>query len=227
MANFKELQKTLKFTEVMFKGGKTIRHVKKPQTDKQIYLEAHVQKTLGIGQVEQAVLLPPGEDLNEWLAVHCNDFFKEAELLFNSVEEGCTQETCPMMCAGPSFEYRWKEGKELQSLCAKEYINKCLDYVQQQLDDEAVFPCTVGVPFPKKFPKVVQMIFKRLFRIYAHIYLHHLNQITQLEEEPHLNSSFKHFILFAANFNLLDKKEVAPMMCVIKLMVPSVEAKYK
>ncbi|BFU21661.1 Mob1/phocein family protein [Entamoeba histolytica HM-3:IMSS] len=211
----------------MFKSGKTIRHIKKPQTQKQIMLEEHVQKTLGIGQIEQAILLPPGEDLNEWLAVHCLDFFKESQLLYDSIAESCTKESCPVMTAGPQFEYRWKEGKELFSLPANEYINKCLDYVQQQLDDEAVFPCTVGVPFPKKFQKVVQMIFKRLFRVYAHIYLHHLNQITQLEEEPHLNSSFKHFILFATEFSLLDKKEVTPMMCVIHLLVPSVESKYK
>ena len=190
-------------------------------------LEEHVQKTLGIGQVEQAVLLPQGEDLNEWLAVHCMDFFKEAQLLFDSIAESCTPESCPVMTAGPQFEYRWKEGKELLVLNANDYINRCLDYIQDQLNNEEVFPCTVGVPFPKKFPKVVQMIFKRLFRVYAHIYLHHLNQITQLEEEPHLNSSFKHFMLFVSNFNLLDKKEVAPMLCVIKLLVPSVEAKYK
>ncbi|KAL7722082.1 Mob1/phocein family protein [Entamoeba marina] len=212
----------------MFKGSsKTIRHIKKPQSAKALQLEAHMQKTLGIGQVEQAVLLPPGEDLNEWLAVHCLDFFKETQLLFDSISEGCTNETCPVMTAGPQFEYRWKEGKELLSLPANQYINNCLDYVQEQLDDESVFPCTVGVAFPKKFNKIVQMIFKRLFRVYAHIYLHHLNQITQLEEEPHLNSSFKHFILFSSQFNLLDKKEVAPMMCVISVLVPSVEAKYK
>ena len=172
-------------------NSKTIRHIKKPTNAKIIQLEEHVQKTLGIGQMEQAVLLPPGEDLNEWLAVHCYDFMKEIQLLFGSIEEGCTAETCPVMSAGPNFEYRWKEGKELVSLTAIDYINKCLAYIQDELDDETVFPCEPGVPFPKNFKKVVMMIFKRLFRIYAHIYLHHITQISQLEEEPHLNSSFK------------------------------------
>lgn len=54
----------------------------------------------------------------------------------------------------------------------------------------------VGAPFPGNFKEVVKTIFKRLFRVYAHIYHSHFQKIVSLKEEAHLNTCFKHFILF-------------------------------
>lgn len=44
---------------------------------------------------------------------------------------------------------------------------------------------------------IVKKIFKRLFRVYAHIYHTHFREVCVLEEEKHLNTCFKHFIFFA------------------------------
>jgi len=68
-----------------------------------------------------------------------------------------------------------------------------------------------GVPFPKNFLSLVKNIFKRLFRVYAHIYHSHFPKIVSLGEEAHLNTSFKHFIYFVKEFELIDKKELAPL----------------
>lgn len=54
----------------------------------------------------------------------------------------------------------------------------------------------LGVPFPKNFMSVAKTILKRLFRVYAHIYHQHFDPVIQLQEEAHLNTSFKHFIFF-------------------------------
>ena len=59
------------------------------------------------------------------------------------------------------------------------------------MDDESIFPSKVGVPFPRNFVSSVQNIFKRLFRVYAHIYHSHFPKIVSLGEEAHLNTSFK------------------------------------
>lgn len=45
-------------------------------------LKKHIDATLGSGNLREAVRLPPGEDLNEWLAVNSialtlNDFLFE------------------------------------------------------------------------------------------------------------------------------------------------------
>lgn len=53
-----------------------------------------------------------------------------------------------------------------------------------------------GVPFKRNFMSVAKTILKRLFRVYAHIYHQHFDSVMQLQEEAHLNTSFKHFIFF-------------------------------
>jgi MOB kinase activator 1 len=73
-----------------------------------------------------------------------------------------------------------------------------------------------GVPFPKNFFVIAKTILKRLFRVYAHIYHQHFQQVVQLGEEAHLNTSFKHFIFFVQEFMLIDKKELAPLQELIE-----------
>lgn len=59
-----------------------------------------------------------------------------------------------------------------------------------------IFRIITGAPFPNNFREVVKTIFKRLFRVYAHIYHSHFQKIVSLKEEAHLNTCFKHFTLF-------------------------------
>lgn len=58
---------------------------------------------------------------------------------------------------------------------------------------------------------VIKVIFKRLFRVYAHIYHSHFQHIMSLSLEYHLNTCFKHFIYFIDEFRLVDEKELAPL----------------
>lgn len=66
-----------------------------------------------------------------------------------------------------------------------------------QMDDPRIFPQQFGAPFPANFNDVIRTIFKRLFRVYAHMYHTHFNNICSLNEQPHLNTCFKHFMYFS------------------------------
>lgn len=133
-------------------------------------------------------------------------------------------------------------------LPAPVYIDNLMNWVQGLLDDETVFPskigeCAVvlkgaatatdlcllsdvtpraifplGVPFPRNFRDTVKTICRRLFRVYAHLYSNHFEQICALGIEgpwgwgavnrslvdrvyaqpytAHLNTSYRHFFLF-------------------------------
>lgn len=59
--------------------------------------------------------------------------------------------------------------------------------------------------------QVAKTIMKRLFRVYAHIYYQHFDDVERLKEEAHLNTSFKHFILFVQEFSLIESKELQPL----------------
>lgn len=142
-------------------------------------LHKHAKATLGSGNLRTAVSLPEREDLNEWLAVNTVDFFNQINLLYGSITEFCTPKTCEVMSAGPKYEYLWADGENVKrpiKVSAPDYVDYLMTWVQNILDDETIFPSRVDVPFPKNFQSVVKQIFKRLFRVYAHIYYSHFHK---------------------------------------------------
>ena len=72
------------------------------------------------------------------------------------------------MNAGARFEYLWADGvkvKEPQKLSAPDYIDALMTWVEEQLNDQAIFPLDVGQSFPKNYLAIVKNIYKRLFRV--------------------------------------------------------------
>ncbi|KAE8796129.1 MOB kinase activator-like 1A [Hordeum vulgare] len=194
-----------------------------PSGNKGVQLKKHIDATLGNGNLRDAVRLPPGEDLNEWLAVNTVDFFNQVNILYGTLMEFCTASTCPTMTAGSKFEYRWADGVQIKKpieVSAPKYVEYLMDWIEVQLDDESIFPQKIGrTTFPQNFRDVVKTIFKRLFRVYAHIYHTHFQKIVSLKEEAHLNTCFKHFTLFTCEFKLIDKAELAPLIDLIESIV--------
>ena len=100
--------------------------------------------------------LPAGEDLNEWLAVNTIEFYNEINVLYGILTEFCTPESCPTMSAGPKYEYLWADGQNVKTplkVSAGEYIDFLMTWVESQLNNEKVFPCAMGVPFPRNFER--------------------------------------------------------------------------
>lgn len=74
-----------------------------------------------------------------------------------------------------------------------------------------------GVPFPKDFETRLKNVYKRLFRVYAHMYHSHIEKIITLGAEPHLNTCFKHFMYFILEFSLVERKELEPLAEICKV----------
>jgi len=162
----------------------------------------------------EAVKCPAGEDLNEWLAMNTIELYNTMVLCYGIVSEHCTPENCPEMTAGPKATYYWAdEGEKPRSLPAPEYINNLVSWVSSQLDDEKVFPA-VGA-FPKNFKDVLKKILSRMFRVYAHLYHSHWDKVKALGADAHLNTCFKHFYYFTAEFDMIKESELQPMAAVI------------
>uniref|UniRef100_A0A6B2LIP2 Uncharacterized protein n=1 Tax=Arcella intermedia TaxID=1963864 RepID=A0A6B2LIP2_9EUKA len=167
--------------------------------------------------LKQAVKLPAGEDLNEWLAAHVLDFYNRTNLLFGAIEEYCDEESFPEMTAGPSYIYYWQDEKTKKAMPvpARKYVDLLFTWMTSKFDDESLFPTDSSTPFPKNFGEVISTMFKRMFRVYAFIYVHHFKKMQELELEAHLNSVFKHFLFFIYEFNLVEKKEFAPIQSLV------------
>lgn len=205
------------------KNAKTFKPRKSiPEGTHQYDLLKHAEATLGSGNLRNAVMLPEGEDLNEWIAVNTVDFFNQINIMYGTIHDHCTEQSCQVMSAGPKFEYLWADGTSVKKpikCSAPVYIDYLMTWVQDQLDDEALFPSRIGVPFPKNFVTIAKTMLKRLFRVYAHIYHQHFQHVVSLGEEAHLNTSLKHFIFFVQEFNLVEKRELAPLQELIERLV--------
>jgi MOB kinase activator 1 len=110
-------------------------------------LSEYAKATLGSGNMRSAVVLPKGEELNEWLAVNSQtqimhmlaaettefirrspslhvcliflllsavDFFNEISLLYGTITEFCTSQSCPVMSASAQFEYLWCDNQKVR-----------------------------------------------------------------------------------------------------------------
>ena len=108
------------------------------------------------------------------------DFFNQINMLYGTITEFCTEDRCPIMSAGPKYEYHWADGQTVKKpikCSAPKYIDYLMTWVQDQLDDENIFPSKIGVKFPPNFQSIVKTILKRLFRVYAHIYHQHFKYV--------------------------------------------------
>ena len=107
------------------------------------------------------------------------------------------------MNAGPIFEYTWYDeiSKTQITLSAPKYIQNLMSWIESKMNN-------INALNSDDFKILTQTIFKRLFRVYAHIYHCHFSQIIALGQEPHISTSLKHFILFSKEYDLIEETEV-------------------
>lgn len=113
-------------------------------------LHKQAQASLQSGiNLREVVKLPPGENMNDWLAVHVVDFFNRINLIYGTVSEYCTETTCPKMSGGSRYEYFWADGdkyKKPTALPAPRYIENLIDWVEGQINNDEIFPITTDIP---------------------------------------------------------------------------------
>ncbi|KAK4538475.1 hypothetical protein CDCA_CDCA18G4500 [Cyanidium caldarium] len=156
-------------------------------------------------QLRKSVQLPEGEQLDDWIALYCVDFLNVMNLLYSLVyAKACTEESCPSMTAGPCYEYRWHEdgdrGRPVR-LSAPRYIESLLEWAEQQLSHASL---------PQN-RKVCRAVVRRFYRLFAHIYHHHMDTALEFGATTHLNTCFWHFYYFVREFNLISSKELEPL----------------
>ncbi|KAI8098225.1 Mob1/phocein [Gilbertella persicaria] len=180
----------------------------------------YVTHMLVKGNFKTLTQLPKYVDINEWLAFNTFEFFNHLNMFYGSITDFCTPTSCPTMSAGFGVEYPWIDGASKKiKLCAPQYIDYMASSIQNMMNDESLFPTKSGSEFSPEFCCLIKRIFGQLFRLFGHIYHHHYDKILSLHEEPHLNSLFAHFISFAQEFDLLEKKEIQPLQELMDIMM--------
>lgn len=204
------------------KDDGTFRKIEKSGDKKFQGLGENPEGTLGAGDLKSSVKLPQNENINDWLAMNVVEFYNSIGCLYNPIMDSCTKATCSEMNAGPNFKYAWQDNDKFKKptmLSAPEYITNLMGWIEALIDNSHVFPSDPNVPFPKDFRAQVSKIFTRLFRVYAHIYYNHLQDVKRVGAEAHLNTSFRHFILFAKEFDLIPEDQQTPLKDIIQKMI--------
>jgi len=202
--------------EKLFADGKqkTLKSTRTHNSMKRATLSDYTKKTLGSGNLKKAVMLPPEEHIHEWLACNTVDFFNELSLLYGICVEDAPKYKEPGTGFPPGFEYRWqgKAKKDPLKVSGPEYVDYVMSWIEDQLDNPAIFPDLESQPFPSDFDEYVKDIFKKMFRIFAIMYHCHFETIEKMEAAAHLNTCFKHFMYFVFEFKLIeDDKELAAL----------------
>jgi MOB kinase activator 1 len=193
--------------------------MKFPKDSRYALLVMDRQKSLQCVDLYNQVKLPEGVSEEEWLAVATTEVFNELNLLAGALADICTEESCPVMSAG-QYTFAWADGVKVKTpikLSAPRYIESVLLWVEQQLADQSFLPVEPGQPFPPHFRKGIQNIFKRLFRIYAHVFHSHFKQLEELQADAALNLSFKTFVYYVKEFHLVEDQELAPLKDLVRL----------
>lgn len=144
----------------VFNKDRTFRPKRKFEPGTQRFeLHKKAQASLNAGlDLKQAVQLPHGEDLNDWVAVHVVDFFNRINLIYGTISDSCTDQTCPVMSGGPKYEYRWQDEhkyKKPTALSAPKYMSLLMDWIEVQINNENIFPTNIGKCVFEAFPRDV------------------------------------------------------------------------
>lgn len=180
----------------------------------------HLDTTASLGpQTEvHSVRLPSGMNRLLWIASQVLTVYNAVVSLVNLLDGICTHETCPYMTAGKSWRYSWTDSENTVPvmLSAPVYLNTLVDWAHTLLSSGDLVPQDEGSDCPEIFLPTMKKLLTRFFRVFAHTYLSHFEIIRKHGAEPHLNISFKHYVAFCREFQLVNEVDWRPLQKLIQ-----------
>jgi len=167
------------------------------------YLQQLIQKDAG--NVAEIIKLPPNTDKNVWILEHLRRFLAELHLLMVYLDDECTADTCPKMCATNDWEFLCAAHQEPQKCCAMDYIMHTLVGFISLLSNPNHFPSRTKISSDgAKF--FVSMV-RRLYRVFAHAYYHHRASFDKFEAKTHLT---ERFVQLSLRYGLMAEAQLTP-----------------
>jgi len=71
--------------------------------------------------------------VNRLISSTAVDFFDQIRMLYETIAEFCTPQDCPVMGAGPKYEYMWADGGKVKKAIrcsAPDYVDYLMEWVQ-------------------------------------------------------------------------------------------------
>lgn len=150
---------------------------------------------------------------------------------------------CESLISLISTTYTWIDTKGNPiNLPAPTYIKHIQTWVNGKIQDQSIFPTdnfTTAPPlprtsdlkedpnhwlgktsgFPQRFENEIKNMYKQMLRCYAHLYWQHWLTFWELSAHRELNTCFVHFMNVGRSYNLLNDKDIEPMLPLVDLWV--------
>lgn len=98
------------------------------------------------------------------------------------------------------------------SIPARTYMKFCLLSTQKQLKDSDIITSTTHASYPPDALLTWKMIYRRLLRVYAHLYVNHKSDFDKIGVLGLvLQCMLRRFILYGIETGLTTKKELEPV----------------
>ncbi len=155
--------------------------------------------------VEELVALPDGLKEKQynliWEYEHLRAIVDQLTQLVVKLDCLCTPDSCPEMRVGDDWVFLCAAHKAPQQCPAIDYIVHTLDATITVLNNRGMFPSRITVN--AKGQKVFSSIYRRLARVFAHVYVHHREVFDDYEDETAL---CERFLVFGLEHKFINIK---------------------
>mmetsp|Transcript_15602 Transcript_15602/g.19338 ORF Transcript_15602/g.19338 Transcript_15602/m.19338 type:complete len:285 (+) Transcript_15602:423-1277(+) len=155
------------------------------------------------------VMLPEYEDLCEWYAANVEDFYLELYLLYELCREDASRFSNPGEGIPETFLNATNSKKLIadpKSCTSSVYVDSIFQWIEKTLES---LPEPGEQAFGEDFPILAKKMTNFLFRVFAIVYNNHYEILSILDAALQLNTTFKRFVFFAMEFDLLDQEEIS------------------
>ena len=192
---------------------------------------SQLNKVTGVTLIQDFDVLinkPETHTYGDWIISNAIEFLDRVEQLSNACSLFCTSETCPMFNAGPHYHYFWEdEGTEQPiQLSAPEYFLALKRWSKRNLQNVNLFPRKSSNDLLPESLLILKTIYRRTFRILAHLYMCHFSSIREFQFEPIINTILAHYTLFSLKYELIqpiDVEMLRPVYTALKISLPGLD----
>ncbi|KAF4711675.1 MOB member 4, phocein [Perkinsus olseni] len=136
--------------------------------------------------------VPPGVSPSLWCVENIREFMVEFNRVIAEVQHECNEETCPRMSATDEWHFLCAAHRKPMDCCAIDYMVHTVDGSTNLILSSKNFPERTKVP--QASLKFIPTLYRRLYRIFGHLFHHHRAVFFKVEGQSRMCARFTQFV---------------------------------
>ncbi|KAF4671959.1 26S proteasome non-ATPase regulatory subunit 11, partial [Perkinsus chesapeaki] len=159
------------------------------------YLKARIRAFLRdptLPALSDLCRVPPGVPRAVWYIENVREFMVEFNRVIAEVQTECNEESCPRMSATDEWHFLCAAHRKPVDCCAIDYIIHTVDGSTSLVLNPKNFPDRTKIP--QSSLKFIPTIYRRLYRIFGHLFHHHRGIFFKVEAQSRMCARFTQFV---------------------------------